>query len=146
MNTDFIYRKVRPDELPALLSLYRHLHPNDPEIAPDEVSSLWDRIQSDSGLFYFGGDVGGKLVSTCTLAVIPNLTRNARPYGLIENVVTHPDYRRQGLATRLLQHALQVAWDEGCYKVMLMTGSKEEATLRFYEGAGFLKGLKTGFI
>lgn len=85
------------------------------------------------------------MTSTCTLATIPNLTRSARPYGLIENVVTHPDFRRRGFATALLRHALQVAWEQGCYKVMFLTGG-DGATLRFYEQAGFRAGVKVGFV
>jgi hypothetical protein len=46
----------------------------------------------------------------------------------------------------VLKFALAEAWAAGCYKVMLATGSREEATLRFYEKAGFLRGVKTGFI
>ena len=91
-------------------------------------------------------EMDGKLVSTCTLTVIPNLTHGARPYGLIENVVTHPDYRKQGLGNQILDYALSAAWEQNCYKVMLMTGSKREETLRFYENAGFQSGVKTGFI
>jgi GNAT superfamily N-acetyltransferase len=86
------------------------------------------------------------LVSTCTLALIPNLTRGLRSYGVIENVVTDPAYRNQGLGTRVLRFALSEAWREGCYKVMLSTGSKQECTLRFYEQAGFRRGVKTGFV
>ena len=85
-------------------------------------------------------------MSTCTLILVPNLTRGGRPYGLIENVVTHPDYRRRGLGTSVLKRALQAAWERNCYKVMLLTGSKNEATLRFYEKAGFARGVKTGFV
>jgi hypothetical protein len=29
---------------------------------------------------------------------------------------------------------------------MLLTGQKDPATLRFYEQAGFARGIKTGFI
>jgi GNAT superfamily N-acetyltransferase len=86
------------------------------------------------------------LVSSCTLTIIPNLTRGARPYGLIENVITDQGYRGRGFGTRLLRHALQVAWDRDCYKVMLLTGHKDEGVFRFYEGAGFRRGVKTGFI
>lgn len=90
-------------------------------------------------------DVAGLLVSSCTLAIIPNLTRGARPYGVIENVVTHPGYRRRGLGRGVLQAALNTAWGANCYKVLLATGSKRETTLRFYEGAGFSRGGKTYF-
>ena len=33
-----------------------------------------------------------------------------------------------------------------CYKMMLLTGSKEERTLRFYENAGYNSSDKTAFI
>ena len=86
-----------------------------------------------------------RLVSSCTLAIVPNLTRGGRSYGVIENVVTHADYRRLGLGRRVLDHALDVAWQADCYKVLLATGSKRESTLRFYEEAGFHRGGKTYF-
>ena len=140
-------RPIRENELPALLELYRHLHPADAvlPIGPD-LERLWQRICSDSHLHYLVADVAGALVSSCTLAIIPNLTRGARPYGLVENVVTHPDFRRRGLGTRILQSALALAWEQDCYKVMLLTGRKDEATLRFYRQAGFESGVKTGFV
>lgn len=78
------------------------------------------------------------LVSSCTLAIVHNLSRGGRSFGVIENVVTHADYRRLGLGGRVLAHALDVAWQADRYKVLLATGSKRETTLRFYEGAGFL--------
>jgi GNAT superfamily N-acetyltransferase len=90
-------------------------------------------------------DAAGWLVSSCTLAVIPNLTRGTRPYGVIENVVTHPEHRRIGWGHAVLQAALAIAWTADCYKVTLATGSQREATLQFYEGAGFLRGSKTYF-
>jgi len=147
MQTSTVIRLIRADELPALLGLYRYLHPDDPELpVTTDLADLWQRIQSDPQLLYFVGDVDGQVVSTCNLTIIPNLTRGARPYGLIENVVTHPDFRRQGIGTMVLRAALSHAWERGCYKVMLLTGRKDDATLRFYEQAGFEAGVKTGFV
>jgi GNAT superfamily N-acetyltransferase len=84
------------------------------------------------------------LTSSCTLVVIPNLTRSGQPYGLIENVVTHSTYRGRGFGKQILQAAVEAAWKADCYKVMLMTGSKRPSTLAFYAAAGFEQN-KTGF-
>jgi GNAT superfamily N-acetyltransferase len=77
--------------------------------------------------------------------VIPNLTRGARPYGLIENVVTHQEYRGHGYGKALLAKALEFGWSQHCYKVMLMTGRKD-ATHHFYESAGFESQSKKAFV
>ena len=61
-------------------------------------------------------------------------------------MVTHPEFRRQGIATRLLQSALALARDANCYKVMLLTSRNGNDTLRFYQNAGFQPGLKTAFL
>jgi GNAT superfamily N-acetyltransferase len=86
------------------------------------------------------------LVSSCALSVIPNLTRGCKPYGLIENVVTHSNHRNQGYGKALLAHTLAYAWSVGCYKVMLLTGRKDPATFQFYESAGFNRHEKQAFI
>ena len=86
------------------------------------------------------------LVSTCYLNVIPNLTRGARPYGVIENVVTHADHRNRGYGKQVIQHALEAAWAMGCYKVMLLAGSRNPVTHAFYRGAGFSGDDKTGYV
>lgn len=89
---------------------------------------------------------GGEPVSTCTVAVIPNLTHGGKPYALVENVVTGAAHRGRGLASACLGEAEALARAAGCCKIMLMTGSREEKTLRFYERAGYNRGIKTGFV
>lgn len=139
-------REVADDELSALLCLYAHLHPEDEMLPLDEAAPLWKTLRQDPNQQCWGAYWNGSLVAACTLIVVPNLTRGGRPYGLIENVVTHPDHRRRGFGTAVLRRALELAWERGCYKVMLLTGSRNEATLRFYEKAGFARGIKTGFL
>jgi GNAT superfamily N-acetyltransferase len=139
-------RAIRPEELAALLSLYRHLNAEDPPPQPEVAQAAWTEAMANPRCRYFGGYHDCALVSSCTITVIPNLTRNARPYALIENVVTHADHRTKGWGKAVLAAALAFAWDSGCYKVMLMTGRKDEAVYRFYESAGFSRHGKQAFI
>jgi len=139
--------EIGSEGLDDLLELYTHLHSRDvplPERAV--VASVWGEIQGNPRLKYFGAHVDGRLVSSCTLSIIPNLTRGCRPYGLIENVVTHAHFRRQGLGRAVMRHALERAWAEGCYKVMLLTGRKDEGVFRFYEEVGFDRHSKQAFL
>jgi GNAT superfamily N-acetyltransferase len=142
-----VIREIHDSELADLLRLYKHLHASDdPLPVQDAVGEIWRRIRQNPDLKYFGVFVDDTLVSSCTLSVIPNLTRGCRPYGLIENVVTAPAFRRQGFGTAVLQHALEHAWSVGCYKVMLLTGRRNEGICKFYESAGFDRHAKQAFL
>ena len=138
-------RELQAQEFESLLQLYTHLHEKSvPESSPRR-DALRDRILSDPDYHIIVAEEDGRIVSSCVCVIVPNLTHDLRPYALIENVVTHADYRGRGLATACLDYAKQIALRENCYKMMLMTGSKLESTLRFYERAGYSSADKTAF-
>lgn len=140
-------RLIKYDELENLLALYEHLIPDDPKLKIDStLKEHWNEILSNPCYFYLVIEENDMLVSSCNLTVIKNMTRSARPYGIIENVVTHPDYRNKGYGTAVLKRAIEIAKGKNCYKVILTTSRKDECTLSFYENAGFDKGEKTAFI
>ncbi len=140
-------RLIKKEELKPLLALYQYLNLDDPVLEINKaLKEHWDAITRDPNSYYLVIEEDGMLVSSCNLTIIRNLTRGARPYGLIENVVTHPDYRKKGYGTAVLKKAQQIAGESNCYKVMLLTSQKDDVTLNFYENAGFSRGEKTGFI
>lgn len=49
-------------------------------------------------------------------------------------------------ASECLNFAKEIAQKENCYKIMLLTGSKDEKNLCFYNNAGFNSTDKTAFI
>lgn len=138
-------RDLSENDLDALLALYRQLHVQDDPV-PDAISSIWLQIVRDPGQIYLGAFVGGALVSACNAAVIPNLTRGARPYAVVENVVTHADYRRRGIGTALMRELLGRCWSRRCYKVMLLSGSTRGDAHGFYLALGFDNTAKQAFV
>ena len=139
-------REILPDELEGLLTLYMQLHDNPfPELTP-ELYSLWRRIAEDPDHHIIVALEDGRIVSSCVCVIIPNLTHGQQPYAFVENVITDEAFRGRGLAGACLDYARDIARKAGCYKMMLLTGSKEESTHRFYRRAGYNANDKTAYI
>lgn len=139
-------KEAEKHDLTCLLELYTHLHDNPMPEINDRIVSIWDRIFNDENHHVLLGTENGNAVCSCVLVVIENLTHGQMPYALIENVITHPSYRKKGCGTLMLSTACRIAEKAGCYKVMLLTGSKQESTLNFYKKACFNSEDKTAFI
>lgn len=139
-------REIKENELFDLLELYLNLHESSVPKMTEHLKSVWDTIINDNNHHIIVNEQDGKIVSSCVCVIIPNLTRNVRPYAFVENVVTHSDYRGKGYATDCLNYAKEIAKKSECYKMMLLTGSKEDSTLNFYTKAGYNSTDKTAFI
>lgn len=139
-------REATKNDLQDILELYLNLHE---KFIPEQSKHLldtWEKIIQDENHHLIVNEIDKRIVSSCVCVIILNLTRNVRPYAFIENVVTHIDFRGQGFASQCLEYAKKIAQKNNCYKMMLLTGSKEEKTLNFYKNAGYNSTDKTAFI
>lgn len=139
-------READKKDLEQILQLYLYLHENSIPQDSQQLRDTWHNIIKDANHHLIVCEADDKIVASCVCVIIPNLTRNVRPYAFVENVVTHGDYRRKGYASACLQYAKQIAEENHCYKMMLLTGSKEESVLQFYRKAGYNSTDKTAFI
>lgn len=139
-------REIASTDFDGLMTLYMQLHDNPFPEKNDAVLRLWDQIINDKNHHIVVAEEDGKIVASCVCVIIPNLTHNQQPYAFVENVITDEAYRKRGLVTACLNYAKELAIHENCYKMMLLTGSKEESTLHFYEQTGYNRKDKTAFI
>ncbi len=139
-------REAKKDDLLQILNLYLYLHETEVPELSKHLSDTWDTIMNDENHHIIVKEENGIIVSSCVCVIIPNLTRGIRPYAFVENVVTHEKYRGKGYATECLDYAREIAKKNNCYKMMLLTGSKEQSTLDFYTRAGYNSTDKTAFI
>lgn len=139
-------REACKADLKEILELYLFLHETNVPEESEHLKQTWNKIITDTEHHLIVCEIEGKIVASCVCVIIPNLTRNVRPYAFIENVVTHKDYRGRGYATACLNYARKLAEDNHCYKMMLLTGAKEQKTLGFYANVGYNSSDKTAFI
>ncbi|WP_198653207.1 GNAT family N-acetyltransferase [Actinocorallia populi] len=141
-----VFREAGPDDFEEVLRLYRQLQPNDPILSDGSDATAYTRILESPGLHLFVLEADGAIAATAYLNVIPNLTRSASPYAVIENVVVDEALRGTGLGKQIMSRTLRAAWDAGCYKAMLMTGSRRPGVHAFYRSCGFSPDAKTAYL
>lgn len=139
-------REIKATDFDSLMELYMQLHDNPMPDKTPEIMELWKRILEDKDHHIIVAEEDGRIVSSCVCVIISNLTHNQQPYAFVENVITDEKHRKRGLATECLKYAKKIAQNENCYKIMLLTGSKNESTLDFYRQAGYNSEDKTAFI
>ncbi|GAA4978090.1 GNAT family N-acetyltransferase [Actinopolymorpha pittospori] len=140
-----MFREAQSTDFDAIMALYRQLHPHDPPITDGSDRVTFDQILATEWLHLYVLEQDETVIATTYLNLIPNITRSASPYAVIENVVVDETRRGRGHGKMIIAHTLQQAWDAGCYKAMLMTGSRRESTHAFYRACGFSADDKTGY-
>lgn len=141
-------RLLFENDIDDLLDLYNHYthKSNLPSLDDSTIIKIWNQIKDNSLIHYFVGTVDEKMIASCILTITPSFIRGGDAFGIIEHVVVHSEYRRRGYGKKIVNHALNTAWERNCTEVMLLSGSQNENAHKMYEQIGFDKNRKKGFI
>lgn len=139
-------RVATGQDLAAVLALYHELRPQDPLLTESQAEQTWQQMCADPHCHVVVAEVEGQLAASCTLTLNIGLTNGARPFGMIEHVITASAFRRRGLSQQVLGFAIELAWQLNCYKVMLLSGEQLHGAHRLYESVGMQSGIERGFV
>jgi GNAT superfamily N-acetyltransferase len=132
-------------DLDALLALFAVSEVSRAVEPRARAEQIWQTTLARDGVAVFVSEADARIVSTCMLLTVPNLLRGGRQHGYIENVVTHPEFQRRGHGRAVIAAALAEAWQRDCHHVLLQSGRGDPRVHRFYEGCGFIPGLRTAY-
>jgi GNAT superfamily N-acetyltransferase len=138
-------RLAREDDLASLLELFACSEVSAHAQPIDRARDIWAETLASDAADVFVAVEGERVAATCMLITAPNLLRGGCRHGILENVVSHPDFRHGGYGRAVVEAALQAAWDKDCFQVMMQSGRADPAVRRFYEGRGFIPGLRTAY-
>jgi GNAT superfamily N-acetyltransferase len=138
-------RLAQADDLELLLDLFRV---SEVSLAAsiERAKDIWAETLTREGLAVFVSDAGAKIVATCMLIMAPNLLRGGHGHAYLDNVATHPEFRRQGYGRAVIEAALAEAWARNCFHVLLQSGRKDPGVHRFYETCGFEPGVRIAYV
>jgi GNAT superfamily N-acetyltransferase len=132
-------------DLDALLALFAVSEVSRAVEPRGRAEHIWQETLARDGVAVFVSEADARIVSTCMLVTVPNLLRGGRQHGFIENVVTHPEFQGRGHGRAVIAAALAEAWQRDCHHVLLQSGRGDPRVHRFYEGCGFIPGLRTAY-
>ena len=133
-------RKATTDDLPSVLNLYATKDLDDGDIlAIDDANRIFNKFLSYPNYSLYVAIIEDKVVGTFALLIMDNLGHLGKPSGIVEDVVVHDDYRSQGIGAKMMEFAIKVCGEYGCYKLMLSSNLIRERAHQFYENYGFKK-------
>lgn len=139
-------RQARIEDLAALVDLLSDDVPGagreGADLAP--YAAAFARITADPGQIQAVAELGGQVVGTMQLSIIPGLTGGGMTRAQIEGVRTLSTLRGRGIGEALFEWALSTARARGARLVQLTSDSSRVNAHRFYERLGFVAG-HTGF-
>ena len=126
---------IAADDLPQLAELIREL--TGLETPPDRLGAAHAALAANPDARVVGARHGGRLAGAACGFLCPDIVGACRPFLVVENVVTAPDWRRRGVG-RLLMDALE-AWghERGCSYAMLVSGPARREAHAFYAALGY---------
>ncbi len=145
MNEPFTIRQATLDDIPVIVTHRRKMFEDMRSGTPDTLAdmeqrfALWlrDRMENDLYLTWFAVTPEGEIAAGAGLWLMdwPPHIIGAAPYrGYLLNVYTEPAYRRNGLAKKLTQYALDWCWSNNV-EVIVLHASSQGRTI--YESLGF---------
>lgn len=126
---------IRPADLPKLAELYEELsgEPSSLEAMRESFAAM----EGDPRYLIMGVHSDGELAGSAMGVVCGQLSRDARPFMVMENFVIAEKHRRKGLGRTLLAEMERLAVERNCRLIMFISSMKRKQAHAFYRSAGY---------
>ena len=107
-----------------------------PEINSIVYNTIICNLDNNHNHNIFVYSIDDKPVGMITLFIEQKLIHGGLCVGHIEDLIIDKDYRNQNIARKLIDHVINIATYNKCYKIIL---DCDESLIPFYEKCGFHK-------
>ncbi len=129
-------------DLPRIVALLQELSLDEPREQSEgplleSYVHAFHHIQANPHHRVLVAEEEGRVVSTLTLMIVPNLSYRGRPWAYVDNVAVDRESRSKGIGEALMRHTVEEARRAGCYKLTLTSNKRRAEAHRFYRRLGF---------
>lgn len=132
--------KATEKDLPDILNLYKSTLDIDKAVLSIEsANSIFRKILQYPDYHIFVVIFNTKIIGTFALLIMPNLAHFGMSSAIIEDVAVEESFQNKGIGKKMMEFAMEIAREKGCYKMVLSSNQKRTDAHRFYENLGFEK-------
>jgi ribosomal protein S18 acetylase RimI-like enzyme len=117
-----------PGDYDAVVEMWKAVEMYRPSV--DGLDHLGEVCRRNPGLFLLAVEPGAGVVGS-----VIGTYDGRRAY--IYHVAVHPDHRRKGYATALIEEVERRIWALGAQKLRFMVGKENKSAQEFYKSVGF---------
>jgi predicted N-acetyltransferase YhbS len=136
MSKHLKIRNAQPADYSGVLRVISQMHEDAPSDEALSEKAFHEILKSPSRTMLIAVD-NATVVAVLDLFVMANMTRGGRPWAGIENLVVDVGYRRAGIGKALMEVAVDLAQEQNCYKLQLVSHERRSAAHDLYRQLGF---------
>lgn len=129
------FREMKKKDIPEVIALCNEVF--EEETSLEYAMKIYKKHRKDPNQIYIVGVVDGKIVAHCKVSVIQTIYEKMNVYAILNHVGVKKEYRRHGIATKMLDVAFNIAKEHGCKMVELWSNNVRTAAHACYYNYGF---------
>jgi GNAT superfamily N-acetyltransferase len=138
--TDVVFRRATRADIPGIVAMLTDDPIGVTREDPADMTpyfAAFERIDADAAQHLLVAERDGQLLATMQVTMVPGLGRRGATRAMIEAVRVASGARGEGLGTRLIEYAIDMARAQGAALVQLTSDATRTDAHRFYERLGF---------
>lgn len=138
MNT--CIREAHEEDIEGILKIYSQPSiDNGVYLAPNEAKEIFRTIESYPNYKIYVSEIDNNIVGTIAVLIMHNIGHLGKKSAVFESIAVLPEWQGRGIGKKMLEHAIDLCKEHGCYKITLSANIKREKAHQFYESLGFVQ-------
>lgn len=111
----------------------------DEDTSYDYALKVFKETKESGNDIYIVGKIDQKVVAHAKITIIKTIYEKMNTYAILNHVCVHPDYRRNNIATKMLDEITKICKEKHCVAMELWSMNFRTAAHACYKNYGFTK-------
>lgn len=133
-------RQAHEEDIEGILAIYSQPSiDNGVCLSHKEATEIFRTIESYPNYKIYVSEVDDRIVGTITVLIMHNIGHLGKKSALFESIAVLPEWQGRGIGKKMLEYAINLCKEHGCYKITLSADIKREKAHHFYKSLGFVQ-------